>query len=337
MGDTAGSTPSAGANLLAIGSANLRVRRESFSSTPIPFDVALSAMDYRPCAEVVSLDDKGDFEVKLNSYTATSVGFGLSNTPTGMTVAAVLQGSEAMRIGIRLGDVLLSVRGFPEAKTVHLVGQLIQRRPAWLHFHRPCPASPVALVEFEHSSNGVLRLDFYQPGRPGSGSKHTTEELQRLSPQAEYLKKIERESHAQVGDGIDAALVRQFIKTDTIDAAQRLKGGSKERIDVGQAKREGKAIEPKLRGDIHATALPMLAAFIGGDTAAYALHVKTGTDYVTKKYFPSLVQPAKNRLLIAPLLNRSMHFPRSTNISCQSPLKKTKQLMITGPLFPLKS
>jgi len=105
-----GFTPSAGAVLLALGSANLRIPSIPAHPNPTPLNTLFPVEAVHLLADPpLTLDADGNFEVKIKCHCAPTIGFALSVVEGEMVVASVLQSSEAMRIGIRVDDVLLHV------------------------------------------------------------------------------------------------------------------------------------------------------------------------------------------------------------------------------------
>jgi hypothetical protein len=70
--------------------------------------------------------------------------------------------------------------------------------------------SPHAQEAFERDPNGLILLQFYQPGCAGDASKHSIEELQRMNPRARYLKQAAK----------DAQLPSSKLKTNSFFSSQ---------------------------------------------------------------------------------------------------------------------
>jgi hypothetical protein len=301
-----GLTPTVGAILMSVGQVNLR---SSFHLIPIErtrLSDCLTLEMVRLKEEQVLFDADGQFEVKLNSPSPRALGFALSSSESGaMIVSDVTQGTEAMRIGIRIGDILLFVSGRPEADRPELVRQALQERPAWMTLRRPDIKSPQALVKFVPAPGGTVSLAYYQPGCPGEGYRHTTEELLRLSPQARYLTTKVESSRVDTSDPLKNTIRQHFLHADDLAARQAVRGGRKDACDNGKASRFFQPLEPKLCCSIQETIIPLISMYLGGGNESLQRHVSETTAYVRGTFLPSLVKPSENRAHFYNLLRRS--------------------------------
>mmetsp|Transcript_15442 Transcript_15442/g.28493 ORF Transcript_15442/g.28493 Transcript_15442/m.28493 type:complete len:665 (+) Transcript_15442:742-2736(+) len=294
-----GTSPGPGAVFLSIGKVNARTIF-SIPTNSSALDAAGGSEAISLLAEKPDMDEEGNFEVKIDANSRETVGFAIENVGNEygyMSVKQVVQGSEAMRKGIRVGDVVVGISGCPEISTAVAVIIYLKSKPAWLMLRREDRLAVAAQVEFEHDENPLVAVAFYQPGVAGSGHRHSVEEFRRFSPQASYLQTIAKDGALKEDSLLGHAVLQVFLKGDTeaTHAAMHRGGTRVVQTDTAAAKRTNFAIETKASARIIPKPMSLLTGFFGGGAAALARHSAATFKYVDGTYKKSLKAPIENR------------------------------------------
>jgi hypothetical protein len=289
-------------------------------------DLFRSTDEFTPQAEVPVIDEHHLYEIKLLAPSENKIGMSLNNTRVevpagdeetcggeaqddeetgvaadgrkqlfGFLVSKVGDDSEAMRLGIRKGDYLLGISGHPELTNIEAILFHLESRPAWLQLTRPFLNSPEAQEPYRYPTAQLTQLAYYQKGVGGDGAQHSVEELQRWSPNANYLKVLAKRGSIEEVTPVDRALFSAFLSSDTIGAAEGSRGGLQEKLDTHKGSRMFRAIEPNTPVSLNGTAFGFIVGFIGGGLEARKKHTTAAAAYVAKSYHPWLAKAATDR------------------------------------------
>lgn len=297
-----GDPPSFGALVFEIGSRSFfRDPAPKRDSPALITEVIGHGADYYlPKGESVVLGDDGTYEIELELHSPRLLGMFLDNEePTdqtgnnGIKVVSVEQSSEAMRLGVREKDILLTVNG--EEVSRPMVFALTRTRPLWLKFSRPEPPAHVVPVTYEAPIFGSILMVYQQPNKPGdTGQKYSLAELRRLGDAA-YLQKMENAKRVTVADPLQQTLNYTFNSKDIDEKIQQSQWRTK--VDPYAANRI-RPVEPTQPASWNSTGIPLLLSFFRVSNETNDLHSNAIRRYIDTKYMPKVRKTQLKRKVV---------------------------------------